>query len=173
MIAMATLILSLAACGGAAPSSQTPTPGGSRTSPPPGSNPAGTTVTPAATVRPTPTAATPTATQNPATASPSGTAPAKTATIDLTAQGFSFGVSTITVPAGAEVTVNFDNKDSGVTHNFSVYTSSAANQPVFVGSPVTGPGTTTYRFTAPASVGNYYFQCDFHPAQMNGKFIVE
>jgi plastocyanin len=92
--------------------------------------------------------------------------------IDLVAKGFAFDKSTITVPAGAMVTINFDNQDSGVSHNFAVYTDSSAKTPIFVGDVITGPKTTTYTFTAPTEPGDYFFRCDIHPTTMTGTFIV-
>jgi len=97
---------------------------------------------------------------------------AQATTIDLTAQNIKFDKNTITVPAGATVTVNFNNKDSGVPHTFSVYTDSSASTTIFKGQQVSGPGTTTYTFTAPSTPGTYFFRCDVHPTQMNGQFIV-
>ena len=104
---------------------------------------------------------------------PAPTGGANAVTIDLTAQNFSFNMSTITVPAGAEVTVNFENADQGVPHNFSVYTDASANTPIFMGNIITGPSTATYHFTAPAEPGTYHFQCDPHAPVMNGDFIVQ
>jgi len=88
------------------------------------------------------------------------------------AEGFAFSTETITVPAGAEVTVNFDNRDAGIPHNVAVYTDSSATDAIFVGEIVTGPVRTTYTFTAPKTPGNYFFRCDVHPS-MHGAFIVE
>ncbi len=82
-------------------------------------------------------------------------------------------MSTITVPHGAQVTINFNNMDSGVIHNFSVYTNASATQAIFTGQMVTGPGTMTYNFTAPAAPGTYFFRCDVHPTIMTGQFIVQ
>ncbi len=82
-------------------------------------------------------------------------------------------MSTITVPAGAKVTVNFDNKDSGIPHNFAVYTNSGAGTSIFVGQIITGPATMTYTFDAPTTPGNYFFRCDVHPTQMTGTFVVQ
>ena len=96
-----------------------------------------------------------------------------TATVSLSAQDIAFDMSTITVPAGADVTVNFDNEDNGIPHNFAVYTDSSASQSIFVGDTITGPDTTTYTFTAPSDPGTYYFRCDVHPQQMNGDFVVQ
>jgi len=93
--------------------------------------------------------------------------------IDLTAQNIAFSLSTITVPPGISVMVNFNNKDAGVPHNFAVYTTSAATDKIFIGQIITGPATTTYTFTAPSTPGNYFFRCDVHPTQMTGTLIVK
>ena len=94
-----------------------------------------------------------------------------TVTINLTAQGMAFDRKTISVSAGADVTVIFENKDK-VPHNLAVYTDKSAAKGIFVGEVITGPKTITYRFTAPATPGTYFFRCDVHPATMIGDFIV-
>lgn len=96
-----------------------------------------------------------------------------TATVDLSAKNIAFDKSTITVPAGADVTVDFDNEDDGIPHNFAVYTDSSATDTIFSGETITGPDTTTYTFTAPSDPGTYYFRCDVHPEQMRGDFVVQ
>ena len=96
----------------------------------------------------------------------------KAVTVMLSAQNIKYNMSTISVPAGAQVTVKFDNKDNGIPHNFAVYQTSAATQMIFKGMIITGPASTTYTFTAPSKPGTYYFRCDVHPTVMNGDFIV-
>jgi hypothetical protein len=96
----------------------------------------------------------------------------KSTTIALSAQNIKFNRTTITVPAGAMVTVKFDNKDSGIPHTFSVYNTSAATQTIFKGQATTGPSNTTYTFKAPSKPGTYFFRCDIHPTVMTGTFIV-
>jgi plastocyanin len=115
----------------------------------------------------------PTSTSTTASTSSTSTAPPQNVTIDLVAKNIAFDKGTITVPAGAQVTVNFDNQDSGVPHNFSVYTDSSAKQSIFVGQIITGPQKTTYTFEAPPTPGTYFFRCDVHPSQMTGTFIVQ
>jgi plastocyanin len=110
-----------------------------------------------------------TATTTPPPGSPTG----QPVTVNLIAQDLSFDTKTIVVPPGARVTINFNNKDSGIMHNFALYTDSSAKTSLFVGSFVTGPATTVYTFTAPTKVGNYFFRCDVHPTQMTGTFVVE
>lgn len=131
--------------------------------------------TPAATA--TTAAETPTVTETTAAETPAANettaAGGGTTSVSLSAQNIAFDTSTITVPAGADVTVNFDNEDNGIPHNFAVYTDSSASQSIFVGDTITGPDTTTYTFTAPSDPGTYYFRCDVHPEQMNGDFIVQ
>jgi cytochrome c oxidase subunit II len=95
------------------------------------------------------------------------------AVVNLVAQDIAFDKDTITVPAGAHVVVNFDNRDSGIPHNFAVYRTAAAQDEVFSGDIITGPGTITYEFTAPDTPGDYFFRCDVHPASMTGTLVVE
>ncbi|MBI2854725.1 MAG: cupredoxin domain-containing protein, partial [Chloroflexi bacterium] len=92
-------------------------------------------------------------------------------TVDLTAQNNAFDKRTITAPAGAQVTINFNNRDQALSHNFALYTNQSAATPIFVGQIVTGI-STTYRFTAPAQPGDYFFRCDVHPTLMTGTFTV-
>src|SRR5512136_24558 len=94
----------------------------------------------------------------------------KNITIDLVAEKMAFNTSTITVPAGAHVIANFENKDAGVRHNFAVYDSSM--NVIFRGDLIAGPSKTTYSFDAPANAGTYRFQCDPHASFMNDQFIV-
>jgi outer membrane protein assembly factor BamB/plastocyanin len=90
----------------------------------------------------------------------------------ISAQNVQYNESMITVPVGSNVTIVFDNLDSGVEHNFAVYTSSAATTPIFIGTIVTGPTIVTYKFDAPIVAGSYYFRCDVHPTIMQGVFMV-
>jgi plastocyanin len=107
-----------------------------------------------------------------ATSSQAGVSVAQGATVGLIAKNIAYNRSTITVPAGANVTVNFDNQDSGIPHNFAVYETSAAQSAIFKGEIITGPAKTTYTFTAPSKPGTYFFRCDVHPTQMTGQFVV-
>lgn len=98
-------------------------------------------------------------------------ASSQTVTIDLTAQNMAFDKSTITVPAGASVTINFTNKDN-VPHNFAAYTDSGAQTSIYVGKVITN-STATYTFTAPSTPGSYFFRCDVHPTVMTGTLVVQ
>ncbi len=99
--------------------------------------------------------------------------PAASTTIGLVAKNIAFNTTTITVPAGANVTVNFDNQDSGIPHNFAVYQDKTAAVQIFKGDVIVGPKKITYTFKAPTEPGSYFFRCDVHPTTMTGQFIVE
>ena len=60
----------------------------------------------------------PTPPLTPTTPPPAGTG--QSVTINITAENIAFDKTTITVPAGADVTVVFNNKDR-VPHNVAVY----------------------------------------------------
>ncbi len=113
-----------------------------------------------------------TATQSsaPATTTPAGTN-AGTITIDVTAKNVAFDKTTISVPAGAQVTINFNNQDT-MPHNIAIYNDQSASQTIYKGEIFNGPAAKTYTFTAPTTPGKYFFRCDVHPGKMTGDFIV-
>ena len=99
--------------------------------------------------------------------------PTPTAPINLTAQNDAFSTANITVNAGSAVTINFTNGDSGEPHNLSVYTNSSANDIIFKGKTILGPGSISYTFAAPVTPGTYYFRDDLRPGAMHGSFVVK
>jgi plastocyanin len=102
----------------------------------------------------------------------SSSAPAAPGTLTLTASNLSFDKRSLTAPPNTETKLQFENKDGGVLHNFSIYTNSRATTKIFTGDLTTGPSTTTYTFKTPAA-GTYFFRCDSHPDQMTGTFNVK
>jgi plastocyanin len=90
--------------------------------------------------------------------------------VKIKAKNFAFDLTTITVPAGSRVVVEFENEDQAA-HNVAFYTSPSLSATIYKGEIITGPRTITYTFTAPATPGTYYFRCDVHPI-MDGQFIV-
>lgn len=119
------------------------------------------------------------------TASPTGASPSPTASptgggaackpsgteLHVTASNLLFDTKCLAVPAGQAFTIVFENKDGGVLHNVSIYTDSSVSTQLFKGKLTTGPDTVTYKVPA-LDAGTYYFQCDVHPATMNGTFVV-
>ena len=100
-------------------------------------------------------------------------------TIELTAAKMAYDPFVITVPAGVTVIGHFHNReDPGlsqvtcIAHNFAVFDSPAARTKIFSRAIITGGQDITYRFTAPAAPGSYFFRCDVHPSVMKGTFIV-
>lgn len=94
-----------------------------------------------------------------------------TVTVKLVAQNNAFDMDLIRVVSGDVLSVVLENRDN-TDHNFALYENAESRQPIFKGKAITGPGTITYTFKVPANVNYYYFQCDFHPATMNGQFFV-
>ncbi len=92
--------------------------------------------------------------------------------VNIMAQNHTFNTSTITVPAGAQVIINFDNQDSGVQHDVAFYTDPSASNTIYRILATTGPNKITDTFIAPSTPGTYFFRCDFHPTAMTGQFIV-
>jgi hypothetical protein len=127
---------------------------------------------PETTTAPTGTISATTSPLPPSTFTPSTSVSGQAIKVNLIAQNTAFNMASIVVPANARVTINFNNMDSGVAHNFSVYTDPSASTTIFKGDPVTGPATTTYTFTSPPTPDTYFYRCDIHPQQMFGTFVV-
>jgi plastocyanin len=120
----------------------------------------------------TPTPTVPSGTTAGATTAGTTAAAGGATQLALTAQNYAFDKQTLSAPAGSTVTLTFTNKDSGVPHNFALYTDNSASTAIFKGQIVTGPTTTTYTFTAPSTKGSYFYRCDVHPSSMYGTFTV-
>jgi plastocyanin len=90
----------------------------------------------------------------------------------VVADGLEFDTDTIVVPANTEVSITFENRDTGTLHNIAVYTDDGDDRTeIFSGELFQGEDTRTYTFTAP-DPGVYLFRCDAHP-DMNGAFIAK
>jgi plastocyanin len=93
------------------------------------------------------------------------------AALSIKADGSKFNTDTLVAPAGAEVTLTFDNQDSALTHNVAIYTDEGARENLYRGELFQGKETREYVFQAPEA-GVYYFRCDVHP-DMDGVFITK
>ncbi len=92
--------------------------------------------------------------------------------LNLVAKGTAFQQTRLTAQGGGQITIHFDNQDTGLTHNVAVFNGSDATAPVlFRGDLVTGVATKDYTFPAPPP-GTYFFHCDVHPQQMMGTLVV-
>ena len=102
----------------------------------------------------------------------SSSAAAAPGTLTLAASNLAYDKRSLTALPNTQTKLQFENKDAGVLHNFSIYNNNRATTKIFVGELTTGPNTTTYTFTTPAA-GTYFFRCDSHPDQMTGTFNVK
>jgi plastocyanin len=93
--------------------------------------------------------------------------------LEITALDTAYDEEELSAPAGAAVSLIFDNDDDGLLHNWSLYESEDATEAIFEGERITGVEQITYEFDAPEEPGTYHFHCDVHPTQMTGEFIVE
>lgn len=159
----AAVALIAVACGGGDDDEATETTAGAA---------AATTAAPAATTTAAPI--TTTAAPETTTAAPATTVASGGDTVELTieaedSEGFS--VSKLEAPAGAEITVTFQNKDvsSGEPHNWHLLTGTDMDDYF---TPVTpGPDTNSVTFTI-STPGEYEFQCDTHLTAMQGVLVI-
>lgn len=90
----------------------------------------------------------------------------------VTATDNKFDKATLEAAAGKEVSITFTNNGKAL-HNFSVMDKEGGKAFPGATSEIIPTGkSVTVKFTAPAA-GTYYFQCDIHPAEMKGKFVVK
>jgi plastocyanin len=113
-----------------------------------------------------------------ATRTPSGS-PAATATpaagatqIEIVAAALGFNKGSLEATAGQPFTITLDNQDD-VSHTFQIYTEEGGDEIAGVEPSTVSPGSTGTLTTTIAEPGEYYFQCDFHPEQMNGTLTVK
>lgn len=90
--------------------------------------------------------------------------------IVVVAQNIAFDTDTIELVADTPTTITLDNRDAGVQHNLAIYADDTRSEVLFQGELLTGAGTADYQIP-PLPAGEYYFQCDVHPA-MNGTVVV-
>jgi plastocyanin len=86
----------------------------------------------------------------------------------------SFDTTSLSAPAGADVTVTYTNNEAGVPHDWHVFNGPDSSAPTLASTQIiTGPGTmSSVSFTAPTQTGDYFFWCDVHPTIMTGTFVV-
>ena len=100
----------------------------------------------------------------------SATAPAGGGALTLTAQDSTFKPETLTAAAGA-VTINMDNKDSGVIHNLHVFQGADAKG-TSMGQTALEAGPTQQKLDLNLAAGAYFYRCDAHPTTMKGTLTV-
>ncbi|HZC52757.1 MAG TPA: cupredoxin domain-containing protein [Mycobacterium sp.] len=101
----------------------------------------------------------------------SGKCGPETNNFTLTAKNISWSAKCLRVHANQPVTVTFKNEDSGIQHNFSIYTGPDAKKNLFKAALLKGPATAVLH-VPPMPAGRYYFQCDVHGQAMSGTYLV-
>ena len=87
----------------------------------------------------------------------------------IVADDIAFDRDQLDFPANSAVTLLFENHEP-VPHNVAIY-EDEGGEAIFVGEILNTEGEITYEFTTPEA-GAYYFQCDVHPAEMQGRVVV-
>lgn len=113
--------------------------------------------------------------QNTPTPAPAATATSASgggggATISIVGINSTFDKDKLSAPAGA-ITIEFDNKDSGVPHNIHFHKGAKVSDPS-VGSTALEPGPVKQTLKLDLTAGDYFYQCDVHPATMKGILTV-
>jgi plastocyanin len=99
-------------------------------------------------------------------------APVSNVTLKLRANADTWSVTTLTAPAGEVWHVRVTSNDGSIAHNFVVFTSSSAPDPIFRSDFFSD--TVTHTFAIPAlPAGQYFFICQIHAPKMIGTLIVE
>jgi len=93
--------------------------------------------------------------------------------LEIAAENTEYDVTELTAPAGEDITLQFDNDDPEIQHNWSLYEDEAGTQEIFEGEILTGVDTIDYAVPAIDEPGTYHFHCDIHPAVMKGELIIE
>ena len=97
---------------------------------------------------------------------------APSADLSIIAQGTAWSTTTLTALAGVPLTLAYDNRDSGIAHNIQFFDGADSSAPSIAQTDIApGPETLTLNF-GPLEPGEYYYQCDVHPGQMNGILTV-
>jgi plastocyanin len=90
--------------------------------------------------------------------------------VDVVLEGFAFAPTQFTVPAGEDVVINLENRDSA-PHTFTVYLDNAFSEMQGTTLPLDAGASDEVRGTFDA--GTYFFRCEVHPATMTGQFSAE
>jgi hypothetical protein len=89
---------------------------------------------------------------------------------EISASQIQFEKKVLEVAAVSDITVTFDNRDTGVPHDFTVWQNEEPGTGKQAGATPTVAGGTSgeAKFTSPAAGEKWSFNCTIHPASMFG-----
>ena len=91
--------------------------------------------------------------------------------LTISAANVAFDTDALTIPADGGELLFVNDDAASVPHNVAIYEDDSASKEIFVGDQIPGGQEITYEIPA-HDPGEYYFQCDVHPA-MNGTATFE
>jgi plastocyanin len=91
--------------------------------------------------------------------------------IDIVSKEIAFDKSEIRVAGGQKITIRHDNQDEAMPHNFAIYKTTEAKEPVAATDIELGLVQQELIVEA-LEPGEYFYRCDTHPTQMTGTLIV-
>lgn len=98
--------------------------------------------------------------------------PTQPQVIEIGAANIAFDKTQLTVKAGKESVIEFDNREAQ-PHNVAIFAGSdALGEKLFTGEIITGPKSIVYQVPA-LPAGSHFFRCDVHPTQMTGTIVAE
>jgi len=99
------------------------------------------------------------------------TCPTKSSPISITAHNIQWNTKCLAITAGASNVLDMTNLDSGIDHNFAIYTNATRSHQLFQGPTFSGVKSEQIKLPN-LPPGTYYFQCNIHGPAMSGAFIV-
>lgn len=103
-----------------------------------------------------------------AAAQPTLPPPTPTTAITLTAQATTWNYTQLSAIAGEALNITVQNNDEGVQHNWVLYDGDSSEADRLAETDLaTGVSTQTADF-GPLDAGDYYYNCEIHPGQMEG-----
>jgi plastocyanin len=102
---------------------------------------------------------------------PSNCARVQDGVISLSAKDLKFSAPCLVAKAGEAFTIHFTNQED-MPHNVAVYTDSGKSTVIVKGDIVPTAGASKDYQVAAQQAGQYYFDCEIHPDQMNGALYV-
>ncbi len=91
--------------------------------------------------------------------------------LDIVASGIAWDTTCLVAPAGEAFTVNIDNQDAGIPHNFDLLTEEGGDQ---IGATEVQPGVVQETLDVdPLDAGEYFYICDVHPTMTGNLVAIE